>query len=227
MLVSGCKIDRSELLRYLGYTGQEIDAKMHSRIEEISNRCMRVSKPACTYGLFSIKEAGEGVLVSDNSVVFRGKDITAHLRGAQKCAVMAATLGMESEREMRAIEYKSVTDAVIFSAACTALVESAADICEEEIRSAAAASGHYVNSRYSPGYGDFPIEAQKILLKLIDAERRLGLTLTEGLMMIPRKSVSAVLGIFPHPMEKNQKGCDGCSMRNTCIMRKRGESCGR
>lgn len=227
MQVLGCKIEKSELLRYLGYAGQEIDGTMSARIEALTEKCMTVSKPACVWRVFPVVEANGGVSVSNGAITFPGNDIAAHLRGAFSCAVMAVTLGMDSEKEMRALEFQSVTDALIFSAACTALVESAADLCEEEIRSEAAKSGCYVNFRYSPGYGDFPLDTQKTLLKLIDAERQLGIRLTDGLLMLPRKSVSAVLGIFHHQPEERGSGCAGCSMRETCVMRKRGESCGR
>lgn len=227
MQVSGCKIEKSELLRYLGHSGQDIDDRLQSRIDELSERCMRVSKPVCAYGVFPISETENGVSVSDGAAYLSGKDISAHLHGAQSCAFMAVTLGMESEREMRALESVSVTDALIFSAACTALTESAADICEEMIRKEASESGRFLNFRYSPGYGDFPLEAQKKLLKLIDAEKSLGITLTDGLMMVPRKSVSAVIGIFEAMPEKRRGGCDLCSAGETCPLRKRGESCGK
>lgn len=226
MQVSGCKIEKSELLRYLGHSGQDIDEKMQMRIDELSERCMTVSKPVCAYGVFPIRETENGVSVADGAVLLTGKDIAAHLHGANSCAFMAVTLGMGSEREMRALEAVSVTDALIFSAACTALTESAADICEEMIRKEASESGRFLNFRYSPGYGDFPLEAQKKLLKLIDAEKALGIMLTDGLMMVPRKSVSAVIGIFETMPEKRGGKCAGCSLKETCPLRKRGESCG-
>ena len=51
--------------------------------------------------------------------------------------------------------------------------------------------------RYSPGYGDLPLSVQPALLDALDAGRRLGVTLTESLLMVPMKSVTAVVGIGP------------------------------
>ena len=49
--------------------------------------------------------------------------------------------------------------------------------------------------RFSPGYGDLPIEVQKDFLPLLDAERRLGITLSESCLMAPSKSVTAIIGV--------------------------------
>ena len=50
-------------------------------------------------------------------------------------------------------------------------------------------------SRYSPGYGDFPLTAQRELLSLLDAPRKVGVSLTDTLLMVPSKSVSAIIGV--------------------------------
>ena len=50
-------------------------------------------------------------------------------------------------------------------------------------------------SRYSPGYGDLPLETQTAVFKALDCERTIGVTLTESLLMRPSKSVTAVIGM--------------------------------
>ena len=55
--------------------------------------------------------------------------------------------------------------------------------------------------RYSPGYGDFPLEAQRELLGILDTPRAIGVSLTDTLLMAPSKSVSAVIGV----KKENQK----------------------
>ena len=49
--------------------------------------------------------------------------------------------------------------------------------------------------RYSPGYGDVGLEHQISILSFLDAQRKIGLTLTESMMMLPIKSVTAIIGI--------------------------------
>ena len=49
--------------------------------------------------------------------------------------------------------------------------------------------------RFSPGYGDWALEEQKILFPVLDCAHAIGLTLTESCMMAPVKSVTAVMAI--------------------------------
>ena len=181
-VIENIKVDRRELLRYLGHSGQSI-----------------------------------------------GPELMIKIHSAESCAVMAVTLGMKTEYELTKLEYTSVTDALIFNAACTALVETAADICENEIGKTAADKGFKKNFRYSPGYGDFPLEQQVQVLRLLDAEKRLGITLNSGGLMIPRKSVTAIIGLFPvsENVENEKLTCTDCIMFDNCELKKGGESCGR
>ena len=73
-------------------------------------------------------------------------------------------------------------------------IEKWMDETEDEIRKELA-PGESLVSRYSPGYGDFPLAAQRTLLALLDAPRRAGVSLTDSLLMVPSKSVSAVIGV--------------------------------
>ena len=82
--------------------------------------------------------------------------------------------------------------------------------------------------RYSPGYGDYPIECQGAFLSALNAGRLIGLTVTESNILLPRKSVTAVIGISEKEIESSEKrGCDSCKLRETCKFRKEGKGCGR
>ena len=48
--------------------------------------------------------------------------------------------------------------------------------------------------RFSPGYGDLPLTFQRVLFEVLDCPRSIGLTLGENLLMMPTKSVTAVIG---------------------------------
>ena len=84
----------------------------------------------------------------------------------------------------------------------------------------------YMTFRFSPGYGDYPITLQADFLRLLDAPRKIGLTATEHYLLTPAKSVTAIAGLSPEPIEKQRRGCAVCSLRNTCQYRKNGEHCG-
>ena len=75
-----------------------------------------------------------------------------------------------------------------------ALIEKWMDDTEDAIR-AELFPGETLVTRYSPGYGDFTLSAQRELLEFIDAPRKVGVSLTDSLLMVPSKSVSAVIGV--------------------------------
>jgi cobalamin-dependent methionine synthase I len=58
--------------------------------------------------------------------------------------------------------------------------------------------------RYSPGYGDLGIENNKGILDVLSAQRNIGLTITDSGIMIPRKSVVAIMGVSE--LKYNNKG---------------------
>ena len=105
-----------------------------------------------------------------------------------------------------------------------AYVEAGCNAAEREI--AAKLPGKYLTDRFSPGYGDLPLDVQSPLLALTDATRRLGVTLSESNLMNPLKSVTAVIGLSDTPQQARIRGCDFCAMRTRCNLRKAGKTCG-
>ena len=68
------------------------------------------------------------------------------------------------------------------------------DETEDAIR-AELAPGERLIMRFSPGYGDWALSAQRELLRMLDASRTVGVSLTDTMLMVPSKSVSAVIGV--------------------------------
>ena len=104
-------------------------------------------------------------------------------------------------------------------------VEEAADDLERQIKEKVRSEGKYLTNRYSPGYGDFPIEVQRQLLDYLNAGRAIGLTLTPTNLMVPRKSITAVLGISSVPKPDIYGNCIHCPLQTKCTWAERGERC--
>ena len=268
--VPDARIDRSEALRYLGYTGQQVDEALLTRFNRLADECERSIKPVFAWSVFDIDEkltrweapepeatgalnacdaasdaaencsavsgaeaeSGNGfvpqVALEGCGLVLEGNSIAEHLRGACKVALMACTLGAVSEREMRKHEAISVADGVMFGACCSALVEAAANITEDLVVRFAKDKGMSTNWRFSPGYGDLPLNAQPAFLRALDASRRLGISVTSTNMLVPVKSVTAVLGLFEKPTDGGEARVDACAiccLRDGCELRKRGVTC--
>ncbi|MDO5548587.1 MAG: vitamin B12 dependent-methionine synthase activation domain-containing protein [Eubacteriales bacterium] len=155
-----------------------------------------------------------------------GEDICRHLAGCDSMYLLCATLGAAVDREIRFVERTSMLNALALDAAAGDGIEKVCDHAQEEIRTLEANSGRFITGRFSPGYGDLPMTVQPELIRLCDAPRRIGLSLTQSGILIPRKSVTAILGASSVPVEGRRRGCGTCRMTASCPFRKRGITCG-
>ena len=190
------KVNKSEALRYLGYAGQALDAEMEARIDKNIAACEREARPGFVFRSFPIEACERGVRLVGSSLVLEGADIARHLKGAAECAVLACTLGVANEAAMARRKAQSALDAAIYGAAGSSLVESVADACEAAVVADAAKRGMRTNWRYSPGYGDLPLALQPEIVRVLAADKRLGMVATESNLLIPAKSVTAFVGLF-------------------------------
>lgn len=184
---------RAEVLRYLGHRNQAVPENIENLLETLIPMGVSAASPKHTFGFFDVCETEDGISLVNTPVTLIGKDIREHFAGAVKCAVMAVTLGADFDRAFLKYQATDTLASVIFDAVGSTLAEEEADICEAEIKAEAEKLGLGIKFRFSAGYGDFPIEMQGELLSLISAEKRIGLTLTDSNIMLPRKSVSAVI----------------------------------
>jgi cobalamin-dependent methionine synthase I len=218
-------VDRAEALRYLGYAGQQLDASLDERIDAAIAHCEEVSRPAFVYRLFPVDASHGDIRLVGSSLVLPGNDIYRHLSQAREVAAMACTLGLANEREAMRLKSVDALDAALFGSAGSSLVESVADVCEAKIVAEAAARGLHTNWRYSPGYGDLPLDVQPTFVRVLDATRRIGLTVTSTNLLVPAKSVTALVGLFDTPQDSTKKSCSGCVCHDYCSLRKAGTPC--
>ena len=122
------------------------------------------------------------------------KKLARHLDGCHAAYLACGTLGTGFDALLRRVSVKSSADTLVLQAVGTAAIEEWMDGIEEAIRSELA-PGERLIRRYSPGYGDLPLEAQRELLGLLDSSRAIGVALTDTLLMAPSKSVSAIIGV--------------------------------
>ena len=136
--------------------------------------------------------------------------------------VMGVTLGSAVDSLIRTGQIRDMAQAVLLDCGASVLIEQICDTFEEQIR---CEINGFMTGRYSPGYGDLPLEIQKQLIRVLDGPRKIGLTVSQSYSMIPRKSVTAVLGIADHPVSGYLAGCKECALREQCAQRKEGKNC--
>ncbi|WP_066501541.1 vitamin B12 dependent-methionine synthase activation domain-containing protein [Abyssisolibacter fermentans] len=217
-------IEKKEVLRYLGYKNCSID-EITKRIIEFS---IKEIKELCefkyVFNIFDIKKLNHNIYVTGSVCKLNGNDIFNHLKTSDKCAIMAVTLGNEVDKKIRYYSNIDITKSIIFDACASVAVENLCDSVENIIKRIAFDSGYYTTTRFSPGYGDFPIDSQFEILEILKAPTQIGLTVTEKNILIPRKSVTAIIG-FSKSKDKSDFGCKKCKMFNNCTYAKRGEEC--
>lgn len=220
------KIDRNEVLRYLGYKGQQIDEQIYKMIELSRNEIKEIITPRIVYEYKKITTTEKGVEVTDTNLVLTGNGIRKHLNNSKECVLMAVTLGNDIERKTRLYEKTNLTKALILDACANTAVEEVCDIVEEKIREEAEKRGMKITFRYSPGYEDFPLDIQNNFLRVLDAQKKIGITVSENNLLIPRKSVTAIIGLVNSDVKINKKSCKNCDHYENCSFRREGETCG-
>ena len=111
------------------------------------------------------------------------------------------------------------TMAVVLQACAAAELEEYCDEQQKKISTELEKSGLYLRPRFSPGYGDFPIEFQEPIMRMLDCAKKIGLTMTDSYMMSPTKSVTAIIGISTEKERCPISGCEACGKKDCAYRR--------
>jgi hypothetical protein len=184
-------IDMKEITRFMRMGGRAPDTALAVRIEALRDEALGMVRPARVWRRFPIEN---GVIATGECRLDVVGELARHLDGCREVYLVCGTIGALFDAFQRRVSVRSGADALIAQAIGAALIEKWMDMTGDAIL-AEMAPGESLRRRYSPGYGDFPLEAQRDLLAMLDASRKVGVSLTDTLLMVPSKSVSAVLGI--------------------------------
>jgi len=218
MLVTLEQIPLRETLHFLGWRGTPLDETLLAQLREVTALVLREVQPRIVMRRFELKEDGS---LKGTNFLPGGQDVQAMLAPCSAAVLLAGTLGAESERLLLRIQAQDAARALLLDAALSAAIEEALDRQEGMLRRELAADGLYLTDRFSPGYGDMPLVQTKMICEVLGAQRAIGLTVSKSGIMMPRKSVTAIMGISASELPRRAKGCDTCSARDTCALRRR------
>ncbi len=213
------KLDEQEILRYLGYQGQEIDHQVKSQIQLGIETVSKVAKPRLVYRIISLQE---GKL---RELPIQGQDALDLLEGCQEVVFFAITLGNELEKLVMKAQIKQLTDALIMDTIANVAIENVCNNFCKDLEEYYGSKGYGLTDCMSPGYGDLPLGVQSQWAQLLNAQKRIGLVVTKDDLLLPRKSLTGLVGISTHPRDKQTKGCQACSMYENCPYKKKGIGC--
>ena len=212
--------DFKEVARYLGYrraappetdvsalmekAAGEMQAVMRAQtvfeiydLSVVECRDSGVSKPPHepTNQVVSIRPSDYSTTVSFADVILQSRDLGRNLSGCSQVALLAATIGPQVDALIRRHSSLDPVYASILQATGAMFIEELVDLVNSEIKKIAAGQGLKTRPRYSPGYGDVPLQVQKDFFRLLPCTR-IGLTLMDTLIMAPEKSVTAFVGLY-------------------------------
>lgn len=202
----GLPVCKSEILRYAGCRDNTVPD------ENVLDECIKTAKESifckvcyavfdvntseneCDFGVFTVKSSG----------------LAKNLSGCKKAVIFAATLGVGTDRLISKYTSLSPLKALLYDAVGTQQVET---LCDTFCRDIEKEYNSGTKPRFSPGYGDFDISYQKNIFSCLNCEKNIGLTLTDSMLMVPSKSVTAVVGLTEIKEEHKNK-CDMCENKN-------------
>lgn len=218
-------LDRAAVLAALGAGDAGADEQTLAALERAEAALTEAAEARWVARHFELEQ--DPLCLKHAQLPLPGADIAAHLAGCGACLLLAVTLGAGVERLLSAAQAQDMAAAVVLDIAASVLAEQYADAAEALLRARWAAEEQYITGRFSPGYGDLPIGMQRPLLRLLDAQRAIGLTVNESGILLPRKSITALLGLAGHPVTGRLAGCHNCALKENCALRKEGKRCGK
>ena len=207
--------DRNEIFRYAGV--KAATPKLEALLEEALTEALPLLTGRVCWMEFPIVRTQEhldlGFTRTDSASLARS------LTGCDRIVVFGATLGLALDRMIVRCGRTSPSKALMLQAIGAERIEALCDAFCEKLWQEAAAQGLYLRPRFSPGYGDLPLELQKDIFRVLDCSRRIGLTLNESFLMSPSKSVTAIAGLGSCSSGAHPTGCRQCS-KTDCIYRR-------
>lgn len=221
------KIDKLRGLRYIGYNGQQIDKPLEEKIDSIICEIESVITGAYTYKNFDIAVHEKYVEIIGTNLTLKGEKIVQHLKDCKGVVLMASTLGLAADRYIKKMSVKSNVDGLIADGLCSSYVESYCDKCNDEIDQYLEEHSLSGTFRFSPGYGDLPLETNTGIINVIDGTRKIGIYTTDSHALSPSKSVVAIIGYHDvkellekkSPNTCGNDSCQSCSLKEKCILK--------
>ncbi len=206
-----------EAIRYLGYGGHAVDEQTLALIEDSFTELEEAAKRRIIYRIFGVTWGAGRLTIGKMDIASR--NLSRNLKDCKEAILLGATLGIEVDRLLKRYSLTDMSRVVVLQAAAAAMLEDYLNQCQDKLRGEFESRGEYLRPRFSPGYGDFDIRHQDMILRMLDADKRIGLTMTDSYMLTPAKSVTAVIGISRKKERCPLEGCEACDKKD-CIYRR-------
>jgi len=157
------------------------------------------------------------LLCLESGIAFHGSAVTQFLAGARQIAAVVSTIGprLETKVDKYFAHDEQLRGLILDDIGTAALDSLTMEICQF-MKRVASTQGYEAGGPLSPGQLDWPLIEQRQLFQLVPADQ-IGVRLTSSGMMVPRKSISMVIGMGAKIRTWTQAEiCARCSLRETC-----------
>ncbi len=151
-----------------------------------------------------------------------GEDIKLYVKDSNEVAVFIVTLNVDVDKRLRVLEKTDKLAYIVYDKVCSHYIEDKAEELQTEISKELLKNNRYMLSRFSTGYGDFPIDVNKDIVNITNANR-LGVFLTDKNMFMPSKTISGI--IASGDSVKSFNFCKTCNITDKCEYIKKGRKC--
>lgn len=183
-----------QIVHRLGYPSEaQISAKEKEKIDIMIQKALSIWEPKALTKESDVKKVKKDQILCE-SILIPSHDVALKFQNSKKITFLALTTGQ------KVLDYKKdlmlrneMANSVIMDAVLSELADAVADEIQKQIEREAGLKGFRLTSRYSPGYGDLALDFQETLLDFLEAGK-IGISLNKSFLMIPEKSITALIG---------------------------------
>ena len=205
-----------QALKYLGYKDQTLSEEFYILFDECEKEVKEYAQFKSVYRIF---ELSDDFTIEELNIRLDYQDAKRVLKGCHHIMIVGYTLGYPLERRIKYTQKIDMHKAVIMDAIASAYLEECADEFEKSLFN----SRHTRTFRFAPGYGDVPVELNRLFFKAINMDIRLGVTLHSDIFT-PQKTMLCFIGLGG---KQEERSCGHCISKDHCVYRKAGTRCWR
>jgi len=209
-------IDSQQVLSQIGYGDDyEPSARIASLVNDYIENYHDLVEPSYSYAVRDIVSVQGDCVTIEDSITFEGKIIAGLLKECEKVAMFVLTIGNHLEEMVGHLaENGLILQATVLDAVGSGAAEKLAVFVENRVNKIAMSQGLIASRRFSPGYCDWELNQQKVVFRAMNGDSA-GVRLTEGCLMIPRKSISGIIGIGHCASNiENYNPCHSCKKQD-------------
>lgn len=210
-------LDAADVLEGQGIDPGRARSVILDSAQEILSVLPDLLEPGAVYGVFSVKRFHHKTIELDGGGAFEGPLVARALAGAERIAVAVCTIGPALEERVNQLFADDPVQAMALDGAGVSALREVSRVVIDEVRGIAADHGWGSGMRAQPGQEGWPIWQQRVVFEHLPVDQ-IGVRLTDSCLMIPRKSVSFIIGMGPD-MRPDAVACDFCSKRERCPWR--------